>query len=250
MIMTDTVFIRGVANRDLPALRSEGEATDVRLSRRGELISHSLWGSRLHGLANEGSLFVATNPTPGTAIAGIAAATTLDDLAALIFLRLSSSSTKRLYLLDLELQVAAAGASGTNWAYAINGDKNTSRYASGGSAITPRNANMASSVATEIDRLQFGAVVCTAASSEKRLLDHGLVQTVIKVVGSKYRFVFGDSSTGTASGIPLEGTTQHSQVIHCPPVVLGAGDSFVFHEFAASQSGAASYQFKMRWIER
>ncbi len=238
------------ADRIKPTPGSQLEKINPRGSRYGDGLVQSLWGSRLHGLAEEGSMFVATNPTPGTAIAGVAAADGLDDTEALVYLRMGASSSKRLYLLSLELQVAAAGANGTNFAYAIKGDKGNGRYASGGSSITPKNVNMADATATEIDRFQFGAVVPIAATSEARLLDHGLVQTVIKVVGSKYRFVFGDSSPATPSGIPLEGTTQHAQIINCPPVILGPGDTFLFHEFAASQSGAAQYQFKALWIER
>jgi len=246
----DSVDLWGLAGQALPSKQTDNNSRRLRSSQRGELVVASLWGSRLHGFADEGSLFVATNATPGTAIAGIAAADGLDDLEALVYLRHGAASTKRLYLLDLELQVAAAGTNGTNFAYAIKGDKGNARYASGGTAITPKNANMADATATEIDRLQFGAVVPTAATSEARLLDHGLIQSVIKVVGSKYRFVFGDSSPGAPSGIPLEGVTQHAQVVNCPAIVLGAGDTFLFHEFAASQSVAAQYQFKMRWIER
>lgn len=237
-------------DRQKPTPEGQNLWTGARADRYGGALVQSLWGSKLHGLADEGSVFVATNPTPGTAIAGIAAADGLDDLEALVFLRFGASSSKRLYLLWLELEVVAVGTSGTNFAYAIKVDKGNSRYASGGSSITPKNVNAADATATEVDRFQFGAVVPTAATSEARLVDHGRLRTVIKVAGDKYRFVFGDSSPGTPSGIPTEGTLQSTQVINCPPVILGGGDSMLLHEFAASQSVAASYQFKACWVER
>ncbi len=248
--MTDIISVWGLTNRALPTSTVDNAYGPLRSTQRGELVTQSLWGTRQHGLADEGTMFVATNPTPGTAIAGITAADGLDDLEALLFLRHGASSTKRLYLLDIELQTAAAGTNGTNFAYAMKIDKGTSRFASGGSSITPKNPNAASAATTEIDRLQFGAVVPTAATSEVRLIDHGLLRTVIKVIGDKYRFVFGDSSPGPSSGIAIEGTTQAAINIACPPVVLGPGDSFLLHEFAASQTVAASYQFKARWVER
>jgi hypothetical protein len=243
-------LIWGLANRALPAPNS-GDNTygPVRTSRYGELITQGLAGSKMHALAGEGSYFIATNPTPGTAIAGIAAADGLDDLEALVFLRNGASNDKQIHLDFILLQAAAAGTNGTNFAFAMKGDKGNSRYASGGSSITPVNTNMASSRTSGIDRLQFGAVVPTAATSEARLLHHGLLRTVIKVIGDKYLFKFGDASPGVLSGIPLEGTTQANINVPCPPVVLDPGDTFLLHEFAASQSAAAQYQFAIGfWV--
>jgi hypothetical protein len=240
----------GLANRALPSPILDTTSGIMRISRYGETEVQAVTGSLLHGLADEGSYFVATNPTPGTAIGGIAAADGLDDLEALIFLRNGSSNDKRIYLHYILLQVAAAGTNGTNFAFAMKGDKGNSRFASGGSSITPVNVNMASSRTSGIDRLQFGAVVPTAATSEARLLHHGLVRTVIKVIGDKYLFTFGGSTPPQISGIPLEGTTQANINIPCPPVVLDPGDSFLFHEFAASQTVAATYQFSMGFVVR
>ena len=79
----------------------------------------------MHALCDQGSYFVATNATPGTALSGIAAADGLDDLEALIFLRHGTSATKRLYLDYILLQVAAAGTNGTNFAVAMKGDETT-----------------------------------------------------------------------------------------------------------------------------
>jgi hypothetical protein len=240
----------GLANRAVPAPINDNVYGPVRVTRYGEMVTAPLVGAKLYPVSDEGSYFIATNATPGTAIAGIAAADGFDDLEALMFLRHSSSSSKRLYLDWILLQVAAAGTNGTNFGVAMKCDKGTSRFASGGTAITPKNANMASSTATEIDKLQFGAVVPTAATAEARLLWHTLLRTVIKVIGDKYLFMFGGSAPPAISGIPLEGTTQASLNYSCPPVILGPGDTFLLHEFATSQTVAAQYQFAMGWHER
>lgn len=237
-------LVWGLSNRALPApISGDNVYGPARVSRYGELVTQGLTGSKLSGLAGEGSYFVVTNPTPGTAIAGITAADGLDDLEALVFLRNGLSNDKRIELDFLLLQVAAAGTNGTNFAFAMKGDKGNSRYASGGSSLTPVNTNMGSTRSTGIDKFYFGAVVPTAATSEVRLLHHGLLRTVIKVIGDKYLFKFGDSSPGVLSGIPLEGTTQANINVPCPPIVLDPGDTFLFHEFAASQTVAAQYQF-------
>lgn len=243
-------LIWGLANRALPApVSGDNTYGPVRTSRYGDLVTQGLAGSKMHALCGEGSYFIATNPTPGTAIAGIVAADGLDDLEALLYLRNGAANDKQIHLDFLSLQVAVAGTTGSNWAFAMKGDKGNARFASGGSSITPVNTNMGSSRTSGIDRLQFGAVVPTAATSEARLLHHGLVRTVIKVVGDKYLFTFGNSSPPAHAGMPLEGTLQASVSIPCPPIVLDPGDTFLFHEFAASQNGAAQYQFALGfWV--
>ncbi len=251
--MTTDITNKLIWTRDSRALpqqvSGDGEYGPVRGSRYGEVMTQPTTGSKMSSLADEGSYFVATNPTPGTAIGGIAAADGLDDLEALVFLRNGASNDKRIYLDYIWLQVAAAGTNGTNFAFAMKGDKGNSRFASGGSSIVPVNPNMGSSRTSGIDRLQFGAVVPIAATSEARLLHHGLLRTVIKVIGDKYLFKFGDSSPGVMSGIAMEGTTQANICVPCPPVVLDPGDTFLLHEFAASQTVAATYQFAMGfWV--
>jgi len=245
------VLPRALANRALPAPTSgDNVYGPERSTRYGELITAPLAGSKLYGVADEGSYFVATNPTPLTGIAGIAAADGLDDLEALMFLRNGASNDKRIYLDYIALDViTGVGTNGTNVNFAFKGDKGNTRYASGGSTITPVNTNMGSSRTPGHDTLKFGAVVCTAATSEARLLHHARLRTVIKVLGDKYLFTFGRSEPGTISGIALEGTAQASIQISCPPIVLDPGDSVLMHEFASSQSVAATYQFSMGfWV--
>lgn len=251
--MTNDITNKLVWVRDSRALpqqvSGDGEYGPARGSRFGDLMSVPVLGSKMHALADEGGYFTAKNPTQGTGIAGIAAATTIADTAALMFLRNGASNDKRIYLDYILLAVTAAGTNGTNWSFAMRGDKGNTRYTSGGSVITPKNPNMGSARTPGIDTLVFGAIVAAAATSEMRDL-HGLpVRSVIKVVGDKYLFKFGDSSPGQMSGIPLEGTLQANINIPCPPIVLDPGDSFLLHEAAASQSVGASYEFTMGfWV--
>jgi hypothetical protein len=108
---------------------------------------------------------------------------------------------------------------------------------------------MASTETSGVDRLQFGAVVPTAASSNARLLWHSNVRTVIKVIGDKYLLTFGAGQGAPVATTIMAGTAQASIHLPCPPVVLGPGDTFLLHEFAASQTVAASYEFAMGWWE-
>jgi hypothetical protein len=238
-------------HQDLPSKYQNSTNGPVSGDPRGAIYTSSMWGSKTYPQADQGAYFTAKNATPLTGIAGITAADGLDDLEALIFLRNATAATKRIYLDFILLDViTGVGTNGTNFNVAMKTDSGASRYASGGTAIVPTNTNQASSVTSEYNQLYFGAVVPTAATSSARLVHHVRLRTVIKVLGDKYLFTFGQSSPTSFSGIPLEGTLQASIQVPCPPVILGAGDTFLLHEFASSQTVAATYQFTMGWFER
>lgn len=251
--MSDPVNFNALASRGLPTpATGDGLRIGARSDRFGDLITSGIYGSKLYTVSKEGSYFVATNPTLGTAIAGKAAPTSLSDTAALMFLRNDAANNKQITLDFILLMVAAAGTNGTDWQFSMQGDKGNSRYTSGGTNITPVNSSMASASTPGLDGgfVRFGDLTLAAATSQARILNHGIARTVIKVVGDKYLFKFGDSSPGLMSGIPLEGTTQANINIPCPPVVLDPGDSFVLREVASSQSVAATYQLVMGFIAR
>lgn len=244
--MSDEIKALGITSRE--PNRSEG-ALPQRLSVYQEGYVQSMLGGKLTPLADEGTYFTATNATLGTAITGTAAPTAFSATVALMSMYNSASagSKKRIYPDWLLLSPKAAGTNGTNFSFAMSGDT-VNRYSSGGTAITPVNPNMDSSTAS-VATMYVGALTATAASTSVRRLAHGILRTVIKVIGDQYLFVFGDGAPRLA-GIPLEGTTQAALIIPCPPVVIGPGQSWLFHEIAASQSVAATYEFSMGWWER
>jgi hypothetical protein len=218
--------------------------TSARSTRFGEPITSPL-GSKLYGYLDEGSYALATNPTMGTGIAGIAASTSYDAAEHLLLIR-NTHATKRLYLDFIDLVVTAAGAAGTTTGFTMVGDKGTTRYTSGGSTITPVNPNMDGSNPGSDVTIKFGALVTTAASADVRPLGDFLVRTVIKVVGDSYRFTFGDTKAEWGcAGASLDGTTSAKITIPCPGVVLGENDQFLLSDWAASQTGASSYQLRM-----
>lgn len=243
----DSTKLYGETRRDLPSAYPDGTQVPLRGSRRGELHVHALNGSKQHGLADEGSYFVATNPTVGTGVAGIAASDGFNDLETFLFLRNTESSSlgKRVYLDYIMLQPTAAGTNGTNFSYAMKLDKGNSRVGTGGSAITPVNPNMDSTSAS-VCTVQAGAVASAAASVDARLVCSGLLRTTIKVIGDTYLFLFG--ATSASAGV--QAATITNFIVPCPPVVLGPGQMFLLHEFAASQTVAAAYTFQMGWSER
>ena len=208
------------------------------------------YGKGMYGLADEGSYFVARNPTIGTGIAGITAATTAADTETLVFLRNTSTSAegKRVYLDYLRLVPTAAGASGTTALYYSWIDTGTSRYTSGGSAITPVNVNMDSTEAAPVT-MYFGAIVTAAASADKRTVGGGSVRLgVIKVVGDIYTFDFGADKSAPSS-LVTSGTAQTIVHIRHAPVILGPGQMFGMEHYGASQGTAAAFEFELGfWV--
>lgn len=229
-------------DRSLPTPR-QGEYGPVRATRYGELMTSPIH-QKVYGLIDDGSYFIATNPTMGTGIAGIAASTSYDATEHLLHLR-NTSTSKRLYLDFIDLVVTAAGAAGTTTGFTMVIDQGASRYTSGGSTITPVNPTFEYGESPEC-ALKFGALVTAAATADVRPLGDFLARTVIKVVGDSYRFTFGDSNaTWQCAGASLDGTTSAKITIPCPGVVLGETDQFLLSDWAASQTGASSYQLRM-----
>jgi hypothetical protein len=239
--MTDTNIRIVSRDRSQPSPLGQGEYGPMRSTRYGEPI---VAARNPRTGADDGSYFVATNPTMGTGIAGIAASTSYDAAEHLLFLR-NLSDTKRLELDFIDLVVTAAGAAGTTTGFTMVGDRGTSRRGTGGSSITPVCPNLAMSETADVT-LAFGALATGSASADVRPLGDFLVRTVIKVVGDSYRFVFGDpNAVWSLAGASLDGTTSAKVTIPCPGVVLGETDQFLLSDWAASQSGASSYQLRM-----
>ncbi len=247
MANQDIINSWGLAGRALPGVSADNVYGPSRQSRYGERYVQALAGSKMHPLVDEGTYFCATNATPGTAIAGITAADGYDVTETLLYIHNGATSTKRIYMDFIHLTCAAAGTNGTNFSMALTTDS-VARRSSGGTAITPVENSQTAALATVTDAVYFGAVVTAAATSGK-LIWHGLLRTVIKVIGDQYTLNFGSSSP-VGSGNILEGTAQAHVVRNVPPVVLGPGESLMLHEYAASQSVAAQYQFSAGWWER
>lgn len=240
----DNVKIHGTASRALPSVTADSVNATMRTSRYGEVLTSSL---NAHLLSDEGSYFVATNPTVGTGVTGIAASDGFDATESFLHIR-NTETNKRIYLDYIKLQATAAGTNGTNWSYAMTTDRGATRYTSGGSSITPVNPNLAASASAPSATIRAGALVTTAASADVRLVSSGLLRTAIKVVGDTVLFTFG-RVTGPIANLAQAGTAICNLVVPAPPVVLGENDQFLLHEFGASQTVGAAYTFEIGfWV--
>jgi len=237
----------------LPGLTTEGGDGAVRMSHRGGIVVSPV-GKGMYGCADEGGYFVATNPTIGTGVAGIAAADGYSAIETLFLLYNTSTAAQRTRLcLDfIELHLTVVGANGTDIRVDCHIDKGD-RFTSGGSDLTPVNVNM-DSTASAKGRLRFGAVVSTAASDSVRQVYGKKLSTTIAVVEDVIRFEFGNSKSLAASPAAVlhqDGAiTGRVWVLPCPPVVLGPNSSFLMSVNCASQDAAAEWALNAGWFER
>lgn len=206
-------------------------------------------GGKMGNYADEGSYFVTYNVTDGTGIAGHAAPVQADlSLKPLLHI-FNGSATKRLMLDFVRLRVTAVGAGATTTDFTAWIDNNaTTVKTSGGTVATSVNCrgdqpNTTGAIVT------FGAVVATAAATEKRV-DHQRVRSVVPVVEDQYTFSFGHTGYSMPAAMALTGTAVVSAFVHFPPVVILPGGNFKLGQWGASQSGAHSFEYTVGWVER
>ena len=219
----------------------------------------NIWSSD-HALADEGSFYVATNPTVSTTIAMVTSV--VDDAATqssthaqaspLLYIQNRGVSTdptaKTIYLKYLRLIQpisSQAWTSATNVQYAMRVD-NTARYLSGGTAISPVNMNTNSSGATTA-LMYFGANSVTIPSSSQRVVGRGQIQGTIPLPGDQWLFTFGDvtAPTNTLGASAIKNIT-----LPCGPVTIGPGWTFQLDIWATALAAAPAFEFELGYVER
>lgn len=242
----DDVKLWGEVRRQDPTVADDGATRAIRLFRDGALATRA---ANRHTRAQDGRYFTITG-TPGTGIAGHAAPTTLDDTKPFvhIFSSLTASDNRRIHLDYLRTWVTAAGTGGTDLRYGIKVDNGSTRRSSGGTLLAAANVNL-QSTNTLAATAYAGAVVAAAAGTSSRLVTHGLIRTVINVVGDEYMFTFGEGPQ-VSPGLASAGTAQYKAHFLCPSISLGPNDQFLFHFFSTSQSAASSHEVEIGcWVE-
>lgn len=239
--------------RTLPSTKNaDSSALTVLPSRTDSYLgafTTPLGAGKMLGYADEGSYFVTYNVTDGTGIAGHAAPVQAD-LSTKPFLHIfNGSATKSIAIDFIKLRMTAIGAGATTTDFTFWVDQNGSTVkTSGGTVATSVNCRSDQPSSTGAI-VSFGAVVATAATSEKRI-DHQRVRSVIPVVEDQYTFSFGHTGYSMPAATPVTGTLVLAAYVHCPPVVILPGGNFKMVMWGASQSGAHSAEYSVGWVER
>src|SRR5438105_647214 len=174
-------------DRPLPLVDNIQDAAPGRGGRYSERYVIPL-GNKETYVGDEGSYVTAITPTPGTGIIGHAAPTTFDETKP--YLLLYNGGNNRIYPQFLRLHDTVVSAGGARVQLTVAVDQGN-RYSSGGTALTKNNVNMDSVISTGAT-INVGAVIATAASASRRVLDHIVFRGTIDVVEGIYDVVFGE----------------------------------------------------------
>lgn len=231
-------------------VNADGSEVELRLGKYGEMDVLSLFPTKPVRLAEEGSLFITTTPTPGTGVAlGIAAATQIVATApSLLIYNNDAVGGKNIFLDKIRLSCTGAGTAGAHL-HATAYMDSIVRFTSGGTAATPVNANMGvanTSIAKIYDA--SSAILSPAASANVRIVHNVIIRAAIPVVNDTITLDFGGESS-SVSGI-TNGTAPLNLVHGFPPVVIGPQQSFLLFLWDASQSAAPTWEYTITHIER
>jgi hypothetical protein len=199
--------------------------------------------------ADEGTYFTTYNVTDGTGIAGHAAPVQAD-LSTKSLLHLYNGNATKVITVDfIRLRATAIGAGATTTDFTMWVDNNAgTAKTSGGTVATIVNVNPGITNASA-GVLSFGAVVTAVGTGEVRI-DHQRVRSVVAVVEDQYVFQFGSYGYAMPAAMALTGTAVVSAYVHCAPVVIPPGGNFKLVQWAASQSGAHSFEYTIGFWER
>lgn len=218
----------------------------------------NIWNND-YAVADEGNYYVSLNPTVGTAIA--MTTSVVDDAATASSTHAqfapvmqivngdvaSNANARSIYPRYLRMSLAQVPTSATIWRYAMRLDSG-SKYASGGSQITPVNVNPGSSN-NPVARIYFGAIVPTSLpTSNSHLVASGFIDTTIPVTGDQWLFTFGNASPSMdqLNG----GTVAKNMVFNCPPIIIPPNWTLQIEMWGTANAAAPSWEFEMGHIER
>jgi len=239
--------IYGITRRALPAIVADATNQQFRAGRYGEALQGVITPAPA-GLCDEGTYFKAINATVET---GITAALTaaFSSTAAFLLMTSAASGSVRIYPHYFRMIPRTAPASATRMEGVVAIDSQA-RFSSGGTQITALpNANMDSSTASVVSRVQAGAVVLNAESGSVRRLSRFVARSAIPVIFEEYLFLFNQLGHGFNT---LGGATAQRQVVDCGPVILGAGShSMSLHLWWPGNAVTAGvWELELAWWER
>lgn len=260
-----TSFIQGIANTfTKPAPTTDNTVTvgqSFRVDKYAELATVS-YIPDFHALADEGSYFVATNPTPGSAIASTGSLTTYATCdtqpTAIVKNNNAIGSGINVYFDYFRLQLVALPTTATNFRANWVLDNVANKYTSGGTVVTPVNVSINSNNTSNMI-LYFGAVSAAASSSNARLVSNDQLRgtvaaTPVALLGDEYIFRFGaveqaaaSYSLNVAAGTP---TQVIKNVIPVSPIILGPQQTATLRIWGTANAGTPSYEFEFGYWER
>ncbi|HEC61556.1 MAG TPA: hypothetical protein ENI27_04810 [bacterium] len=200
--------------------------------------------------AYERSAFVATNPTPGTGIASLAASTSRSATVAFmnVFNGAATNGTEPYVIrpVYLRLMVNSAASSAVN-AYISGYLDQVQRYDTGGSAITEQALVQSGEPdftdPTSKAIIHFGLLTLDEATDENLVLNCRLHDGAM-AVDDVFTIWFGSGPSGGGTG----NMESSDQVVS--PLFVRPGANLSLHQWGASQTADPEWEFDFLYIER
>jgi hypothetical protein len=186
-----------------------------------------------HALADEGSYFVVTNPTPGTAVA-YALQTTFSDTADGLFViqNANPAGGPNVWLDYLKLILAGTAPTATqSMEFTVRTDSNSMvptansvQIAGGAGAQTIFSTNQPDPTSPAVNMWAYnaGAMTVPATSASGRRVARAHIATGLGIAGDEYELQFGapDRGAGNTGMTAVRASSPARVVGHCAPVVL------------------------------
>jgi hypothetical protein len=252
--------VQGLVQRFLPAPVTDQNPIAARTSRYGDLSIATVTGKKQF-LADEGSFFITTNPTPGTPIAGTVSATYSNTAPMFIFQNLAPVGGPRAYLDYLKIIPTTLPLTGTNVYLSITRDQiATAITVNHVTQITPVNANGDSNTRpNSVWQMQSSATASaiSAPSPQSAILARGSlssgIATTAGVIGDEWVFDFGATDPSSYPGQTGSGqaTCPGRKVSVFPPLICAPQQQLFFYLwFPSNGTTGLSYEFEACHWER
>lgn len=250
--------IRCEVDEGLPDSEADGETIGVRADRYGTMLV-SIAAPTVHTLSREGTYFVVTNPTPGTALAYNIQASFSDTVPLLYIFNQESQQNiraKYIYLHYIKLIVSVAAVTGVQARFAIIQDIVARALGTDNTTtLTPVSTCSSQTLpSTMLIKAQNSATASAiaASSQNKRVMANGSYPSGLTIVGDELVIVCGETSAGAAQGLTAaQATCPGRKVVNAPPIVLAPGHSLTMHAwFPSNATTGLSYELEVGgWVK-
>ena len=216
-----------------------------------------VWGTA-HALADEGTYYIATNPTPSVGIptttsvidgnnAGAGSAQTRPLMV--VYNANSPASGLNVYPLYLNMCFTALPSVGSIWQMAMWVDPiGASVYTSGGSIITPVAANPLISTVSRA-QIYFGALTAAPTTTGARLVMRRGVTSILPILSDVHLLSFGDF-TQQVPNVQGTATVARTIVVPCAPMVIPPGYALKIGGWMTGNAAAPAWEFEFGYAER
>ena|SRR5207247_5034150 len=247
-MLAPSALMKGIVARLLPTPFVDDRDIDkpARLARYGEQMAQVIYGPTRHGLVEEGSYLLATNPTVSTGFTQVAAQTTFVDTTPNMYLFNSenpaSANAKSIYLDYIKMITTAAATAAASIHYALILDTVARALTTDNTlpmTLANPNGNTQTIVAPVVKwQNSATASVIAASSPSKRLVARGTLGG-LNVAGDELTIVFGSTDVGANAGLTaVQATAVGHRASHSPAVIVGPGQSLVLHMWAPTSSAS------------